>query len=82
MKSHSLRKMVGYSQEFVKPLRKKADPGSPEEGDRIYTIGPIDQQPAPGHHRKYREIDPVRPADQQGMFFFDDLHLSLFVAHR
>ena len=42
----------------------------PEDLYRINIICPVDQDAAPDHKEKDREIDPVKPPDREQMFFF------------
>ena len=39
--------------------------------DREHRICPIDEHPAPDHHRQQREIDPVQPTDRERVFLFE-----------
>jgi RNA polymerase sigma factor (sigma-70 family) len=42
--------------------------------DAVDVVGPVDQQPAPDHHRQHRHVDPVHPADGAGVFLLQAKH--------
>jgi hypothetical protein len=59
---------------LVKVLREKVDQRDFAEADAVNVIGPINKKAAPNHHAQDREVDPVKPADGQGMFLFQPFH--------
>src|SRR5215470_1667490 len=60
-----------HSQRMVEALWKEPEQGSSSNTNTIYVVGPVDQQSAPDHCREHREVDPVKPANRERVFFFE-----------
>ena len=58
----------------VKGLREKLNEGFIAPPQPVHVIGPVDKQPAPYHSAEHRKIDPVVPADDERVFFYDFGH--------
>jgi hypothetical protein len=76
MKGHAFGQPAGDIELFVKGLREKGEQDIMTQADLVYIVGPVNQQPAPDHDGEDREVDPVHPADVEGMFEDYFLHIT------
>ena len=75
MKGHSFGEAVGDVQRFVKRCGEEGKQDVVSQVDLVDIVGPIDQHAAPDHHGQDREVDPVHPADGEGMFGDNFFHV-------
>jgi hypothetical protein len=78
MKSHAFGQSFGEMERPIKAFREKAVKNIVAHPDLIDIVGPIDQHPAPDHGKEHREVDPVHPADSQGMLWDDFFHVYIY----
>jgi len=71
VKPQALGKAKRYLEIVVKPLRKEFEQFVAGDLQAIDVVSPIDKQPAPHHHEKQREVDPMQPAYRERMFVFE-----------
>src|SRR5215468_10275888 len=74
MISHSLCQSKRYMKRIIKRLGEKFNNRFIAKANLVYVIGPIDEQTAPYHYTQYREINPMKPANSQGMFVYNLFH--------
>ncbi len=68
-------KSIAHVKRVVEPIRKKMHTRVNEPAaDAEYIVGPINQHSAPHHKHQNREVDPVEPADGEGMFGLNVFH--------
>ena len=61
-------------QRIVKTFGEKFENRFITPADPVNIIGPVNQHPTPNHDCNHRKINPMKPADRQGMFFDNSLH--------
>ena len=71
MKTHSFRQSLRKVKCLIEWIRKEFKDGGITPTQAIYIIGPVNEESTPDHDAQYREIDPMKPADSEGMFFYD-----------
>ena len=67
VEGHPFGEPPGEVEAFVEGVGKKAEQDGIAEVDLEDVVGPIDEHPAPDHDEEYREVDPMHPADGQGV---------------
>ena len=69
MPRHTRGKPVFHPHQFDKPGGEELEKHHSEYLDLIGLVGPIDEQAAPDHDHDEREVDPMKPAQGQRVFF-------------
>jgi hypothetical protein len=67
MKGHAFGQSGAEVECFVKGIWEKGEDNGVAEVDLVYIVCPVDEHSAPDHDEQDREVDPMHPADGQGM---------------
>ena len=76
MEGHAFGQPVGDAEILIEGFGEELEDDLPAELDLVHIVRPIDQQAAPDHDRQHGKIDPVIPADGEGMLMDDLFHNS------
>lgn len=82
MELQALGKMEWYPERFVKPRREEMKQLVAADRYRVNGVGPIDQHPAPDHHREQRKVEPVQPSDGKRMFVLICFDIAVLIVNR
>lgn len=71
MQAHAFGQPEGNVKGLVERIGEKFEQGFIAPAQPVHIIGPVNQHTAPDHNTQHREIDPVKPADGEGMLLDD-----------
>lgn len=77
MKGHAFGEPMRDVERTIKRFGEKLKIRSAADPYFIYVIGPINEQAAPYHDTQQRKIDPMEPADGEGMLIDYFFHCEL-----